>query len=129
MVGGPLEGLGEGLVTARALLSGRSRRAGGFETPLRPGVKRSAVVLAGGSDALLGGRRHAHICRPELLALCWVSPVFGVKPTFETRGGTPREQRGDRDLEQQMLGSFSEERAVGLVVCTLPTHLPVGEGG
>ena len=70
---------------------------GAVGLPCEPMLKQAAPELGGGSDALLGGRRHAHICRPELLALRWVSRFFGVKPAFETQG-TPREQRGDQDL-------------------------------
>lgn len=44
----------------------------------------------------------AHICWPEGLAPRCFSCAFGVKEDL----GTPREQRGDRAANKQLLGSF-----------------------
>lgn len=70
---------------------------GAVGLPCESLLKHAAPELGGGRNALLGGHRHAHICRPELLALRWVSCFFGVKPAFETLGN-PLEQRGDWEL-------------------------------
>lgn len=95
---GMCEGLQKDLLVVHTVCRNR-KGAGAVGIPREPVLKRAPVEHGGGTGALLSGRRHTHICRPEALAPGRLSCSFGVKAAFETRG-TPRERRGDWAAEQ-----------------------------